>query len=407
MKLFLICGKAESGKDYFGNLLKEEYERDGRKVCILKITRPLYEYAKDYFGWDGDETTKPRELLQTLGIEVIREKLGKKRFLLDRLTSDIEILDSFFDVGIITDGRLIDEFDYLRETYPDLQIIRIHRNKDNKLTEEEKKHITEIDLDNPYQYDYELENTSVTALKKAAHDIFSWESKYEIAIDGPCAVGKSATAKRLAKKLGFIYIDTGAMYRAFALYYLRKKIFIEDEEEVNKHIDEIFIDIKYVDDAQRIYLNGEDVTDLIRTSEVSDGASKVSVFTKVREKLVALQRTLAFKNDVIMDGRDIGTVVLPNADLKIYLTCDLDERARRRQKDYLEKGDEKTLEEIKRELLERDNRDMNRANSPLKRADEAIDVDSTNYSVNEVVEIINKLFKERSDKHEIHDKHRN
>ena len=320
MKLFLICGKAESGKDYFGNLLKEEYERDGRKVCILKITRPLYEYAKDYFGWDGDETTKPRELLQTLGIEVIREKLGKKRFLLDRLTSDIEILDSFFDVGIITDGRLIDELDYLRKTYPDLQIIRIHRNKDNKLTEEEKNHITETDLDNPYQYDYELENTSVTALKKAAHDIFSWESKYEIAIDGPCAVGKSATAKRLAKKLGFIYIDTGAMYRAFALYYLRKKIFIEDEEEVNKHIDEIFIDIKYVDDAQRIYLNGEDVTDLIRTSEVSEGAS--------------------------------------------------------------------------------------RANSPLKRADEAVEVDSTNYSVDEVVDIIDKLFKERSDKHEVHDKHR-
>ena len=229
----------------------------------------------------------------------------------------------------------------------------------------------------------------------------------QIAIDGPAGAGKSTIAKEVSKILGFVYIDTGAMYRAFALYYLRKKIFIEDEEEVNKHIDEIFIDIKYVDDAQRIYLNGEDVTDLIRTSEVSDGASKVSVFTKVREKLVALQRTLAFKNDVIMDGRDIGTVVLPNADLKIYLTCDLDERARRRQKDYLEKGDEKTLEEIKRELLERDNRDMNRANSPLKRADEAIDVDSTNYSVDEVVEIINKLFKERSDKHEIHDKHRN
>ncbi len=407
MKLFLICGKAESGKDYFGNLLKEEYERDGRKVCIIKITRPLYEYAKDYFGWDGDDTTKPRELLQNLGVEVIREKLGKKRFLLDRLTSDIEVLDSFFDVGIITDGRLIDEFDYLRKTYPELQIIRIHRNKDNKLTEEEKKHITETDLDNPYEYDYELENTTIAAMKKAAHNIFIWESKYEIAIDGPSAVGKSTTAKMLSKKLGFVYIDTGSMYRAFGLYYLRNKIFIENEEEVNKHIDEVSIDIKYDNDAQRIYLNDEDVTDLIRTSEVSDAASKISVYSKVREKLVTLQRAIAFKNDVIMDGRDIGTVVLPNADLKIFLTCDIDERSKRRQKDYLEKGNEKTLEEVKRELVERDTRDMNRANSPLKRADEAFDVDSTNYSVDEVVEIIYKLFKERSDKHEIHDKHRN
>ncbi len=403
MKLFLICGKAESGKDYFGNLLKEEYEKAGRKVCILKITRPLYEYAQHYFGWDGKESSKPRTLLQELGIDVIKDKLGKKTFLLDRLIGDIEILDNFFDVGIITDGRLIDEFDYLKEMYPEIQIIRIHRNKENKLSKEEKSHITETDLDNPYPYDYELENTSDKVFREAAHNIYVWESKFEIAIDGPSAVGKSTTAKELAKKLGFVYIDTGAMYRALGLFYVRKKIFFESEEEVYKYLDEISIDIKYVKNEQKIFLNDEDVTNLIRTSEISNAASKVSVFPKVRDKLVALQRDIAFKNNVIMDGRDIGTVVLPNADLKIYLTCDIDERARRRKAEYDLKGDNRSLEEIKKELLERDNRDMNRDTSPLKKADDAVSVDTTNYSIEEVVNLIHTLFKERSDKHEIHD----
>ena len=224
-----------------------------------------------------------------------------------------------------------------------------------------------------------------------------------IAIDGPAGAGKSTISKAAAKRLGFIYIDTGSMYRAIALFYLRKKVFIEDEEEVNKYINDIEIDTKYIDNSQRIFLNNEDVTDLIRTSEVSDASSKVSQFKSVREKLVAIQRDVAFRNDVIMDGRDIGTVVLPNADLKIYLDCDLDERAKRRQKDYELKGEVKTMDEVKKDLLERDHRDITREISPLRKADDAVVVDTTNYTIEEVSNIIIKLFKERSDKHEIHD----
>ena len=403
MKLFLICGKAESGKNTFAELLKKEYENNGQKVCLLRITAPLYNYVRDYFGWDGKDSTKPRKMLQELGIEVIKEKLGMRFFLLDRLSDDIKILSNYFDVGIITDGRLIDEFNYLKELYPDMQIIRIYRDEENKLTEEEKKHITETDLDKEYQYNYEVHNTSKKNLEKIAHSIFIWESKYEIAIDGPCAVGKSATAKKLAKKTGFIYIDTGSMYRAIALFYLRKKIFLESEDEINKHINEINIDIDYKDGKQRIILNGEDVNDLIRTGEVSDASSKVSQFKLIREKLVAIQRDLAFRNNIIMDGRDIGTVVLPNADLKVYLDCDLDERARRRKEDYEEKGEHKDIETVKKELLDRDHRDMTREISPLRKADDAIVVDTTNYSVDEVVEIIYKLLEERSDKNEVHD----
>ena len=403
MKLFLICGKAESGKNTFAELLKKEYESIGKKVCLLRITAPLYNYVRDYFGWDGKDNDKPRKMLQELGIEVIKEKLGMKTFLLDRLVDDIKILDNYFDVGIITDGRLIDEFNYLKELYPEMQIIRVYRNVENKLTKEEKEHITESDLDKEYQYNYEVLNTSKKNLEKIAHNIYVWESKYEIAIDGPCAVGKSATAKEIAKKLGFVYIDTGSMYRAIALFYLRKKIFFEDEDEINKYISDINIDIKYDNGVQRIILNNEDVTDLLRTGEVSDASSKVSAYKFVREKLVAIQRDVAFKNNVIMDGRDIGTVVLPNADLKIYLDCDLDERAKRRKLDYDEKGEIKELSEVKKELLERDHRDMTREISPLKKASDAVVVDTTNYTIDEVSNIIIKLFEERSGKNEIHD----
>ena len=407
MKLFLICGKAESGKNTFGELLKKEYEAIGKKACLLQITAPLYNYARNYFGWDGKDIHKPRKLLQELGIEVIKEKLGMRYFLLDRLTGDIKVLSNYFDVGIITDGRLIDEFDYLKELYPDMQIIRIYRDGENKLSKEEKTHVTETDLDKEYQYNYEVFNTSKKALEKIAHNILIWESKYEIAIDGPCAVGKSATAKSIAKKTGYVYIDTGSMYRAIALFYLRKKVFLESEDEINKYINEINIDINYKDGNQRIYLNKEDVTDLIRTGEVSDASSKVSQYKLIREKLVSIQRDLAFRNNIVMDGRDIGTVVLPNADLKIYLDCDLDERVRRRKKDYEKKGEIKTEEEVKKDLLERDHRDMTREISPLRKADDAVVVDTTNYSVEEVADIIIKLLNERSDKHEIHDKHRN
>ena len=395
MKLLLICGKAESGKDTFGNILKEEFESHKKKTCILKITAPLYEYARKYFDWDGKDSSKPRSLLQELGIEVIQEQLGMKTFLLDRLSDDIKILDNYYDVGIITDGRLINEIEYLKKNFNDVKVIRLYRDKDNDLTPKEKKHITETDLDINYEYDYIVNNTSTDELKEKAKEIYNWEKTYEIAIDGPCAVGKSVTAKAIAQKLSFVYVDTGAMYRAIALYMLNNNIDINNEEDVLKVINKVDVKLKYKDGSQIILLNNKDVTDLIRTNEVSNGASIVSQYKLVREKLVNMQRKIAYTSNVIMDGRDIGTVVLPNADLKIYLTADEEERARRRKLDYELKGESFNLEEVKKELLERDYRDTHRENSPLKKAHDAVVVDTTHYTIEEVRDKIIDLFNEK------------
>ena len=221
---------------------------------------------------------------------------------------------------------------------------------------------------------------------------------FKIAIDGPAATGKSTTAKRLSRKLSFIYIDTGAMYRAMGLYFIENNISYEDEETINQVCDDIDIDIYYEDDEQHIKLNGRDVTKLIRTEEVSKYASVTSSYLKVREKLVALQRKLAEKNNVIMDGRDIGTVVLPNAELKVFLTATSEERARRRYEELLKKGQDVTLELVSHDLEERDHRDSTRANSPLRQADDAILIDTTNLSVDEVVEKIEELYNEKRGK---------
>ena len=395
MKLLLICGKAESGKDTFGNILKEVYASHKKKACILKITAPLYEYARKYFDWDGKESTKPRGLLQELGIEVIKENMGMETFLLDRLRDDVKILDNYFDIGIITDGRLISEIEYLKKNFNDVKVIRLYRDKENDLTPKEKKHITETDLDNSYEYDYVINNVSTDALKAKAEEIYNWERTYEIAIDGPCAVGKSVTAKALAQKLSFIYVDTGSMYRAIAYYMVQNKIDFADEASVVGALDKIDVKIKYKDGNQAIYLNGKDVSGEIRTNEISNGASIVSQYKQVREKLVSMQREIAYTSNVIMDGRDIGTVVLPNADLKIYLTADEEERARRRKLDYELKGESFNLEEVKKELLERDYRDTHREISPLKKAHDAVVVDTTHLTIEEVRDKIIELFNEK------------
>ena len=219
---------------------------------------------------------------------------------------------------------------------------------------------------------------------------------FKIAIDGPSATGKSTTAKELSRKLSFIYIDTGAMYRAMGLYFIENNISYEDEETINQVCDDIDIDIYYEDDEQHIKLNGRDVTKLIRTEEVSKYASVTSSYLKVREKLVALQRKLAEKNSVIMDGRDIGTVVLPDAELKIFLTATEEERARRRYEELIEKGQDVTIEKVSDELKERDYRDSTRANSPLRQANDAILIDTTGMSINEVVEKIEELYNQKN-----------
>lgn len=218
---------------------------------------------------------------------------------------------------------------------------------------------------------------------------------YKIAIDGPSGTGKSTTAKALAKKLSFIYIDTGAMYRAVGLYCYRNGIDIEDEKNVIKSLKNIDIDIFYNDGVQEIKLNGEIVSKEIRENHISHCASVVSTYKKVRETLVDFQRKLAKKNSVIMDGRDIGTVVLPDAELKIYLTASNDVRAERRYKELIEKGQDVKLEDIKKELAERDYRDSHRDNSPLMKASDAIEVDTSDLTPEEVVDKIYKLFQKK------------
>jgi hypothetical protein len=216
---------------------------------------------------------------------------------------------------------------------------------------------------------------------------------YNIAIDGPSGAGKSTIAKDLSKKLNFIYVDTGAMYRAIALYFYENDIDISLEDVVSFHLSNIDIDIKYEDGKQIVLLNGKDVSESIRTEKIGGMASSISVFSEVRSKLLNLQRNLAMKNKVVMDGRDIASHVLPNADLKIYLTASVDTRADRRYKELKEKGLDVNLEEIKKEIETRDYRDINREIAPLRQVEEAILIDSSNLSIEEVVEKIISFVK--------------
>ena len=218
---------------------------------------------------------------------------------------------------------------------------------------------------------------------------------FQIAIDGPSATGKSTLAKALAKELSFIYIDTGAMYRAVGLYNIRKNIDLNNEADVVNTLKDISIDIKYIDKEQRIFLNGEDVSSQIREEKVGMAASIVSTYKKVREVLVELQRSLANVQNVIMDGRDIGTVVLPNASLKIFLTASSEERTKRRYLELKEKGKDVSIEDVAKELKERDRRDTKRANSPLTKAEDAILVDTTNMNIEKAIKHIKNLYEKR------------
>ena len=212
-----------------------------------------------------------------------------------------------------------------------------------------------------------------------------------VAIDGPAGAGKSTIAKAIAKKLGYVYVDTGAMYRAMALYFLRSNISKDDETKISSVVDDISVSIKYEDGAQHVILNGEDVTGLIRTEEVGNMASATSVYGPVRTKLVALQQELAKTTDVIMDGRDIGTVVLPNADVKVFLTASVECRAKRRYDELVAKGQDADFDQIAKDIEERDYRDSHREISPLKQAEDATLVDSSNMTIDEVVETIINL----------------
>jgi len=218
---------------------------------------------------------------------------------------------------------------------------------------------------------------------------------FNIAIDGPAGAGKSTIAKRAAEELSFIYVDTGAMYRAIALGLLRRETDIGDEAALTAALDEINVSICYVDGEQHVYLNGEDVSSLIRTETVSDMTSRSSAIPMVRAKLTDLQRDLARREDVLMDGRDIGTAILPDADLKIYLTASVETRARRRYLEQVQKGETCSLEEIEEDIRERDYRDSHRETAPLRQAEDAVRIDSSEMTIEEVAAEILRLVKER------------
>jgi cytidylate kinase len=219
--------------------------------------------------------------------------------------------------------------------------------------------------------------------------------RLNIAIDGPAGAGKSTIAKMVSKKLNCIYVDTGAMYRAVALFFIKNGIASDDEKRIAKEIENIHVDIQFEVGEQRVLLNGKDVTEEIRAERVGKWASEISKYTVVREYLVKMQREVAAKQDVVMDGRDIGTVVLPQANVKIYLTASSKIRAMRRYNELTQKGVFCDIHDIEQGIMERDAQDMNREISPLRQAKDAILIDSSNMTIDEVVEKIVSLARER------------
>ncbi len=212
-----------------------------------------------------------------------------------------------------------------------------------------------------------------------------------IAIDGPAGAGKSTIAKLVAKNLGFIYVDTGAMYRAMAVHFIRNGIAAEETDKIEAACDDVSVTIRYENQEQQVILNGENVTHLLRTEEVGKMASASSVVPKVRMKLVELQRRLAATDNVVMDGRDIGTYVLPDAKVKIYMTAGIRERALRRFDELSKKGIECNLEEIEKDIAERDHRDMNREFAPLRQAEDAVYLDTSELSIEQVAEEVSRI----------------
>lgn len=217
---------------------------------------------------------------------------------------------------------------------------------------------------------------------------------FNVAIDGPAGAGKSTIAKAAAKELGFIYVDTGALYRAIAYNAVTKGV-IDDTQKIIDMLTDTNVELKYVDGVQAVYLNGDDVSAYIRTPEISMGASKVSAIPQVREFLLNLQRDIAQKNNVIMDGRDIATVVLPNSDVKIFLFASPECRAQRRYKELMEKGEDVTLEDVLADVNQRDYQDSHREIAPLKPSEDSVMADTSKLTLEESIQLIIDIIKER------------
>lgn len=220
----------------------------------------------------------------------------------------------------------------------------------------------------------------------------------KIAIDGPASSGKSTIAKLLAEEFSLVYVDTGAMYRTLTCAALQKGISVEQEDQLIKLLESIDISFERTEESQLVYLNDQNVTKEIRNNDVTGNVSMVASFKKVREELVEQQREIAKNQGVVMDGRDIGTVVLPNADIKIFLIASVDERAKRRHLENLEKGIESNLKKLKEEIRRRDKFDSNREFSPLKQADDAILLDTTSLSIEEVINKCKSIINDKRSK---------
>ena len=214
---------------------------------------------------------------------------------------------------------------------------------------------------------------------------------YNVAIDGPAGAGKSTIAKLVAKEKGFIYVDTGAMYRGLAVHFLDSGVDAENTEKIIEACKDVYVTICYENGMQQVYLNGKNITDRLRDEAVGNMASRSSAIPEVRAKLLDLQRNLARTQNVIMDGRDIGTCVLPDADVKVYLTASVETRAKRRYDELIQKGVSCDLKEIEKDIEQRDHRDMTRETAPLKQAEDAVLVDSSHMTIDEVVDAIVKL----------------
>ena len=219
---------------------------------------------------------------------------------------------------------------------------------------------------------------------------------FSIALDGPAGAGKSSIARKIAERLRIIHVDTGAMYRSIAFYCIKNGVDTSDIQKVESLLPEISIELSFTEDGQRIFINKEDVTDKIRTSDVSMGASNVSSIPKVREFLLNNQRELAAKHSLIMDGRDIGTVILPDASVKIFLTASAEIRAERRLKEYIADGVNISFDEVLADVIKRDKQDMERKTAPLKQADDAILADTSSMDFDESVEYLLNIITERT-----------
>ena len=216
-----------------------------------------------------------------------------------------------------------------------------------------------------------------------------------VAIDGPAGAGKSTIAKKASKDLGFIYVDTGALYRSIGYFVMSNGGDVDNAESIVSFLPKISAEIKYIDEVQHVFVNGEDVSDKIRTEDVSRAASKVSVIPAVRDFLLSLQRNFAKKYNVVMDGRDIGTVVLPNAEVKIFLTASAEERANRRYREQVERGLDVNYDDILSDIKERDYRDENREIAPLKPAEDSVYLDTSDYTVEQSVEAVMNIVKNK------------